>query len=708
MRRHTGVVGRTDLIAAKLPVTAPLLSLADAFAHRSPKIASAQLEPSLCHQPERSSVPASPVSVVFFDLGDTLGSPVLSPSPPRLVGFKVFPFVLELLQGLRARGLRLGIISNTGTEAGKAVDKVLEASGILSSFDAALRIYSADVGLTKATPEICELAAKRAGHAADPGACLFVGEDASERVNAQAAAMQVCPHPKLVNAALAGEELRFVRVTAPAGSQPAAWRSALQALAMVPMHVSGPEGRELYGIASERAVLQLANMGCGVNPLGEWNAPLVNELFLLRDDLAKESGALSSVGQSQDLLADDRNRNAVLSTHNGEVMFALAAGRSLSEIHFEHTRHGHTLKLIPDPLLLEPLSDQPLTRPAWSAEDVHAGLASAGFTGDPTLTPDELAQFGTLGESSIRRRIERYSGAHPFDANSPRTIASRHIHHADNDLVTRGLATELEAIGQGRLTVRLHPFSHMGRSLVNVEAELAGTSAEIVLVTAHLDSTAASSPDYDESRDAAPGADDDGSGVAAVLAIAEAILALSATRPLLRNVRFVLFNAEEEGLVGSRVYARQQRSAGAPIVAVFQMDMIGFNRVLPRSWEVHAGSASSADVERRSLALAKVLLSLSRQVSPQLEPPQIYASDSGPDGDPASGRSDHAPFQAHGYAACVASEDFFMGPVPDSPAAEENPNYHRTEDTFVDAAYAADIARVVGAAAWVVARSPTQ
>jgi Zn-dependent M28 family amino/carboxypeptidase len=53
--------------------------------------------------------------------------------------------------------------------------------------------------------------------------------------------------------------------------------------------------------------------------------------------------------------------------------------------------------------------------------------------------------------------------------------------------------------------------------LHNVEAELPGLSPELVLITAHLDSTAANDPDYDERHAPAPGADDDASGVAAVL-----------------------------------------------------------------------------------------------------------------------------------------------------------------------------------------------
>ena len=79
-------------------------------------------------------------------------------------------------------------------------------------------------------------------------------------------------------------------------------------------------------------------------------------------------------------------------------------------------------------------------------------------------------------------------------------------------------------------------------------------------MTAHLDSTAAQSLPYDEATDPAPGADDDASGVAAVLALAEGFAALAATSPPARTLRFVLFNAEEEGLVGSRAYARLQRA----------------------------------------------------------------------------------------------------------------------------------------------------
>ena len=91
-----------------------------------------------------------------------------------------------------------------------------------------------------------------------------------------------------------------------------------------------------------------------------------------------------------------------------------------------------------------------------------------------------------------------------------------------------------------------------------------------MLVTAHLDSTAARLAGYRPGEDAAPGADDDASGVAGVLAAVEAIDALdSALRPPRRTMRWVLFNAEEHGLVGSRAYAGDQSLLDTTIVAVF-------------------------------------------------------------------------------------------------------------------------------------------
>jgi hypothetical protein len=158
--------------------------------------------PESAPDPEPGKAPR--IAVVFFDLGGTLGSPILSPPPIHLVGFEVSDFTLPVLRELRDRGLRLGVISNTGEDDGTAVDAVLERAGIRDFFEPVLRIYSRDVGLRKDSPRIFVLAAERAGETTSR--CMFVGEDLAERTFAEQAGNTTVPHPTLVADVLDGQQ----------------------------------------------------------------------------------------------------------------------------------------------------------------------------------------------------------------------------------------------------------------------------------------------------------------------------------------------------------------------------------------------------------------------------------------------------------------------------------------------------------------------
>ena len=533
-------------------------------------------------------------TAVFFDLGDTLGTATVGGHPPRLTGFDLFPFVLGLLADLQARGLRRGAISNTGNEKAAAVNAVLAPTGLLARLDPALLVYSGDEGVTKASPEIFKRAATRAGVPA--GQCLFVGEDAAERGVAASAGWSVCPHPLLVGEVLDGQQLRFVRLTVPAAHAATPWRAELRKRAFVPQHLTGPGGTIVYGLTSQRVAMELINMRFGVELLGAPGLPLATDLFLLRDDVAERSGFLESAGEAARVFGAVGAEEMVLSATPEGVIAAVppTVDRGVDAFHFDGARHGHTLKLIPDPLL-------------W---DTFAGarIAPAGFA-PPVLAPEVLAELARIDPAAVSRTVERYSGHRPLDGSAGGSrVKSRHILEAGNARAVDQLVTDLEAVGQGRLVVRRHPFTHAGLSLQNVEAELAGASPELVLVTAHLDSTAGFDAHYDPRTDPAPGADDDASGVAGVLAAAERLAVLAAAGPPARTVRFVLFNAEEQGLIGSRAYARRSKSRAEVIAAVWQMDMIGFNQDAPRKWELHAGFAPSAEVESRSVALGRAAL----------------------------------------------------------------------------------------------------
>jgi bacterial leucyl aminopeptidase len=631
------------------------------------------------------------VSVIFFDIGDTLGTAKVSHTDSHLERIEIYAYILNIIQQLKANGLKIGIISNTGRETTDSMKRVLEDAGIYRFFDPNSLIYSSVVGVSKPSPEIFRLAAEVAGHEIEPQQCLFVGEDSRERKAAHDLGWQVVPHPSLVLEVLKGSRLRYIRIAVTKTQNNSAWRSAIKGLSIVPLYLTGAEGNQVYAIASTIAITQLDDLGFQVDRLGSEGDPLTTNVYLLRDDRQTSTGFLNSQGQSSSFFVNDEESKWVLASSTEGIFIALPGDRSVEEYHFEEAYHGHNLKLLPDPSLLEPFGEGNNAR--------TAGFVQASVV-EPSLNAAEIAKFKTITPDSIREYLERYTGVKPLNESTETKVISRHIQSAEIGLVTAALAKDLEKIGGGNFTIDLNRFVHEGRELDNVAAELKGNeSAEIVLVTAHLDSTAAfSDHPYNAASDPAPGADDDASGVAAVLAIASVIQQLAAIQAPKRTIRFVLFNAEEHGLVGSQAYARTQAALAAPIVGVYQMDMVGYNVNPPRSFEVHVGYQASANVQKRSLVLAKRLKRLVSVLSPNLQSPQIYTQP-----DPAEGRSDHASFHQRGYAACVTSEDFFAGPLPTSPTAEPNPNYHKDRDTFVDFDYAADIARLVGAAAWLTA-----
>ncbi len=112
------------------------------------------------------------------------------------------------------------------------------------------------------------------------------------------------------------------------------------------------------------------------------------------------------------------------------------------------------------------------------------------------------------------------------------------------------------------LAVRFHNYTDTTVSGSNIEATLPGSnSTNILVICAHYDSVASS-----------PGADDDGSGVAAVLAAAN----IMRNYEFYHTVRFVCFSGEEQGLIGSHHYAEDAYNNNDAIIAVLNADMIGF------------------------------------------------------------------------------------------------------------------------------------
>lgn len=123
--------------------------------------------------------------------------------------------------------------------------------------------------------------------------------------------------------------------------------------------------------------------------------------------------------------------------------------------------------------------------------------------------------------------------------------------------------------------VAIQRFMAQGVPVRNIEVEVKGSSraSEIVVMGAHYDSVAG-----------APGANDNGSGVGALLELARLFFE---HRPA-RTLRFVAFVNEEppycgSDAMGSRQYARRSKGRNEQIVAMISLETIGYYSDRPGS-----------------------------------------------------------------------------------------------------------------------------
>ncbi len=141
-------------------------------------------------------------------------------------------------------------------------------------------------------------------------------------------------------------------------------------------------------------------------------------------------------------------------------------------------------------------------------------------------------------------------------AFGPRVTGTTACHEAGDYIYN-----ELENMG---LDVRYHYWNYLGYSDRNIEATLYGTnetSNAIYIICGHYDTVSG-----------CPGADDDASGVATVLSAAFILSKYSFDY----TIRFLAFSGEEQWMLGSHEYAREAYENGDNIIAVLNVDMIGF------------------------------------------------------------------------------------------------------------------------------------
>ncbi|WP_404364321.1 M28 family peptidase [Marinobacter sp.] len=221
-----------------------------------------------------------------------------------------------------------------------------------------------------------------------------------------------------------------------------------------------------------------------------------------------------------------------------------------------------------------------------------------------------------------------------------------------------------------------------GRKAWNLVAEVTGeeSSAGIVVIGAHYDSVPGS-----------PGANDNASSVAALLALAEWF----GPRPQKRTLRFVAFTNEEPPFyftpsMGSHAYARQCREKNESIRAMISMDGIGYYSDEPDSQHYPVSALKWLYPDRadfigfvtrpRDFLLMRKALKAFRKADTLLArgvalPPRV----------PGVAWSDHWSFWESGYPALMVTDTLlFRDPLYHRPG--DNPerlDYHRMAQVVV-------------------------
>ncbi|OKL40793.1 M28 family metallopeptidase [Pontibacter flavimaris] len=312
-------------------------------------------------------------------------------------------------------------------------------------------------------------------------------------------------------------------------------------------------------------------------------------------------------------------------------------------------------------------------------------VAGLYFTNLPTGT----AQTIVRQDEEIKKMVEEISAAN-LEA-LVRKLASFDTRHSLSTLKDKkkgvGAArewvkAELEKYAQasgGRMTVELDKYHVKANGqripqdveLANVMATLKGTDPNddrVLIISGHMDSR---NTDIMDAKGKAPGANDDGSGVAAVMELAR----IMASRQFPATIIFVAVTGEEQGLLGARHLAEKAKAQNWNLIAMLNNDMIGnsssdetelrnnmqvriFSEGIPAvetEEQARMRRATNRENDSESRQLARYMKEIGERYVDQLEVKLVYRNDRFLRG------GDHTPFSQNGFPAirvCEMNENY--------------------------------------------------
>lgn len=282
------------------------------------------------------------------------------------------------------------------------------------------------------------------------------------------------------------------------------------------------------------------------------------------------------------------------------------------------------------------------------------------------FVPDPLVQemIGLVSPSALSTYVGDLSGEWAANIDGLPFALSTRYSFAE-PFITKATSYVYGHFVQMGLPAAYHTYNLWGDQKRNVHAWQEGVTqpSREFLVTAHMDSTSQSPYSL------APGADDNASGTAGVLATAN----------ILKDYRFgcslryVLFTGEEQGLYGSAAFARDLvNTPGIQVEGVLNLDMIAYNSLnSDPSMELHVRTGNAEDLQIAGL-FQQVVTNYGLDLLPAII-------------QPGNTFSDHSSFWNQSVPAILAIEDW----------KDHTPYYHQTSDQLesLNSAYFSEMTR---------------
>lgn len=241
---------------------------------------------------------------------------------------------------------------------------------------------------------------------------------------------------------------------------------------------------------------------------------------------------------------------------------------------------GYLLEPPPLPATPTPVpTAQSFTTSLLGAEQVNAAASITDPVSDlvPGADPEIAAMVAEVSAQSLQSYIinmERYGTRNTFSTTTRDDFGI--------GAARRWIFSEFERVGNGRLQVEFqeYDFNYLGiqTQQSNVVATLPGTGDHpgVLIMVANYDTAL---DDITDGESLNPGADDNASGVAALLEVAR----IMSSRTWNQTIIFLASTAEEQGTYGSGYFVQRAVLEGLQIDAVLNNDMIGGRAGIPQS-----------------------------------------------------------------------------------------------------------------------------